>query len=192
VAVHPPSVSSPEAPPRLPVPKQTKDPVWSLKPWPVVVTVGGRDYEFPAATAADWLSVLMVEQIDLDDVVRYMAQDGEDLLYREDVGAELYDTILEVIDQVSGRPWWQAMRLISVATANWNVVGAEMLYRGVLPDQMSLSGWLDVLLIVILRLMDPKDVTMFTLQLENPPVQVIEGTQVEEEMSMSREQFLSM
>jgi hypothetical protein len=191
VAAHP-SVSSPEAPARLPVPKQTRDPIWSLKPWPVVVMVGGQDYEFPAATAADWLSVLMVEQVDLDDVVRYMAQDGEGLLYREDIGAELYDIVLEVIDQVSGRPWWQTMRLISVASANWNVVGAEMLYRGVLPDQMSLSGWLDVLLIVILRLMDPKDVTMFTLQLENPPVQAIEAGHVEEETGMSREQFLSM
>jgi len=184
-----PSVSEPEVP-RVHIPQQTKDPVWSLKPWPVILSVGGREVEFPAATAADWLAVLMVEPLDLDDVVLAMAVDGEELLFDETLGEEVYEACLEVLSTVCGRPWWQAMRLISVATANWNTVGGEMLYRGILPDNLSLSAWLDVLLLTIIKLLDPKDVTMFTLQLEKVPAEVID---VEvEEMEMDRNQFLSM
>lgn len=189
MAVRRPSVSEPDVP-RVQVPKQTLDPVWSLKPWPVTVTVKGRELQFPAFTAADWLSVLMTEPVDLDDVVRVLAMDGEQLLFDEGLGEELYEACLEAISAVAGRPWWQAMRLISVATANWNVVGGEMLYRGILANQLSLSAWLDVLLITIIKLMDPKHVTMFLLKLEQPPVEVIDGET--EELEMDRNQFLSM
>ena len=132
----------------------------------------------------------MVDPVDLDDVIRVMAVDGERLLFDEDLGSELEEACLDVLSLVSGRPWWQAMRLISVASANWNTVGGEMLYRGIFPDQLSLSAWLDVLLLTIIKLMDPKQVTMFTLQLERPPVDVIDGEA--QEMEMDRNQFLSM
>lgn len=186
-----PSASEPEIP-TVRVPNQTKDPIWSLRPWPVVVTANGRDVEFPAAPAADWLAVLMTDPIDLEDIIRLLATDGEKLLFDEDFGAESYEMCLEVISSVSGRPWWQAMRLINVAKANWNTVGAEMLYRGFFPGDVSLSAWLDVALVVIIKLMDPKQVTMFTMQLEMPPVDVIDGESQEQEMEMDRNQFLSM
>lgn len=187
-----PSVSSSNLPetPRVVIPRQTTDPIWSLKSWPVVLSVAGRDWEIPAASAADWLSVLMPSPVDLDEIVMTMVTDGESLLFNESVGEELEDLMLEVITLVSGRPWWQALRMITVAANNWNVLGGEMLYRGIIPDQVSLSQWLDVLLLVTIRSMDPKDVTMFTLQLENPPPEVIDT--VAEEIEMSRDQFLSM
>lgn len=176
--------------PRVIVPRQTTDPIWSLKSWPVVLSIGGRDWEIPAASAADWLSVLMPSPVDLDEIIMTMVVNGESLLFDESVGGELENVMLDVISLVSGRPWWQALRMIAVAVNNWNVLGGEMLYRGIIPDQVSLSQWLDVLLLVTIRSMDPKDVTMFTLQLENPPVEVVDS--VAEEMEMSRDQFLSM
>jgi hypothetical protein len=184
-----PSVPDLQAP-RVTIPNQTTDPIWSLKPWPVTLTIDGKDLEFPAATAADWLHVLMASPVDLDDVIAAMATEGEHILLDESIGAELYDACLDVISAVSGRPWWQAMRLISVVKANWNTLGGEMLYRGVLPDRMSLSAWLDVLLLVTIRSMDPKDVTMFTLKLEQQPAEVIDVEP--QELEMSRSQFLSM
>lgn len=176
--------------PRVIVPRQTTDPIWSLKSWPVVLSIGGRDWEIPAASAADWLSVLMPSPVDLDEIIMTMVVNGESLLFDESIGGELENVMLDVISLVSGRPWWQALRMIAVAVNNWNVLGGEMLYRGIIPDQVSLSQWLDVLLLVTIRSMDPKDVTMFTLQLENPPVEVVDS--VAEEMEMSRDQFLSM
>lgn len=183
-------VSAPDTP-RVQIPHQTLDPTWSLKPCPVVMTLHGQDYEFPAATAADWLQVLMEDPVDLDHVIRTMLPEGPELLFDESIGDELSEGCLAVISAVSGRPWWQTLRMISVAVAHWNVLGAEMLYRGFLPDQVSLSAWLDVLLLVTIRAMDPKDVTMFTLQLEQPPVDVIDAEEVEE-MTMSRDAFLAM
>jgi len=156
----------------------------------VVLSIGGRDWEIPAASAADWLSVLMPSPVDLDEIIMTMVTNGESLLFDESVGGELENVMLDVISLVSGRPWWQTLRMIAVAVNNWNVLGGEMLYRGIIPDQVSLSQWLDVLLLVTIRSMDPKDVTMFTLQLENPPVEVVDS--VAEEMEMSRDQFLSM
>ena len=158
----------------------------------MVLEIAGQDWAIPAASAADWLSVLMPSPVDLDEIIRTMVIDGEMLLFDESVGGELEDLCLDVISLVSGRPWWQALRLISVAVANWNVLGGEMLYRGIIPDQVSLSQWLDVLLLVTIRSMDPKDVTMFTLQLENPPAEIIDGESQVQEMEMSRDQFLSM
>lgn len=190
MAVRPSPSSGDLAVPRVTVPHQTTDPIWSLKSWPVTLEIAGQDWLIPAASAADWLSVLMPNPVDLDEMVRVMVVDGESLLFDESIGTELEELCLDVISMVSGRPWWQALRLISVAVANWNVLGGEMLYRGIIPDQVSLSQWLDVLLLVTLRSMDPKDVMMFTLQLENPPVDVIDVEA--DEMEMSRDQFLSM
>jgi hypothetical protein len=184
-----PSSQAPQ--PQVRIPQQTLDPVWSLKPWPVILTLHGRDYQVPAASAADWLSVLMVDSVDLDDVVRLMVEDGIALLLDETVGGELYDACLDIISQVAGRPWWQAIRLIGVAVKNWNTLGAEMLYRGVLPDQLSLSAWLDVLLMVTIKAMDPKDVMMFTLQLEKRPADVIDSVATEVP-DMDRNAFLAM
>lgn len=187
-----PSVSEVPEAPKIRIPNQTQDPIWSVKPWPIIVTVGGRDVEFPAASAADWLSVLMAESVDLDDLVRFLATDGEALLSDETIGAELYESCLSVITAASGRPWWLAMRLINVAKANWNTVGAEMLYRGFFPGDVSLSAWLDVLLVVIIKMMDPSKVTMFTMQLEQPPPEFIDEESQEQEMEMDRNQFLSL
>lgn len=180
--------SSPQ--PRVRIPKQTTDPTWSLKPWPVVVTMAGREYRFPEAVAADWLAVLMRDPPDLDLVISEMAEGGPELLLDESLGDELYEVCLEAIAAASGRPWYQALRLIQVAVSNWNVLGAEMLYRGFLPHMVSLSAWLDVLLLVTIRAMDPKDVTMFTLQLERPPTDEVEAET--SDLEMSRDAFLAM
>ena len=162
-----------------------------MKPLPVVLTIQGRDYEVPAAMAADWLLVLMQDPIELDDMVSTMVTDGEELLFDEAVGMELYDACLEVISHVSGRPWWQAMRLIAVATQNWNTVGAEMMYRGFLAQQVSLSAWLDVLLLVILKMIDPKEANMFLLRLEDPPKELDDGAEATEP-EMDRNAFLAL
>lgn len=154
----------------------------------------GQEVLFPAATAAEWLSVLMVQPPDLDEIVRLMSPQGLGLLFDESVGEELYEGILDVITVISGRPWFVALRLIGVAQDNWNVLGGEMLLKGVRADQMSLSAWLDVLLLVALRAMDPKDVMMFTLQLEKPPPSPgdEESQGFDELPPMDRNAFLSM
>jgi len=154
------------------------------------VELAGRTYTFPALPAVDWLSVLMAEDLDLERMVLELCPGGHVLLFEESLELDgLYEVLLDVIEQVSGRKWWIALRFIGVIRANWNVLGAEMFYRGIDPTRLSLSGWLDAMLVLTLKAMDPKDVTMFVSRLEvSPPGEEI----APEEMEMSADQFLSM
>jgi hypothetical protein len=58
---------------------------------------------------------------------------------------------------------------------------------------LSLAAWLDVMLVILIRCMDPKEVSMFVSRLELPPPSEMAAEQDRvEEMEMSVEQFLSM
>jgi len=176
---------------RIAVPKLTGDPVWALKPWPVIISAGGRDYEIPALPAADWLAVLMADPFDPDDVILSLVKDGRELLFTESVAADdLEHVCLDVISTVSARPWWVTLRLVTLARSSWSILGAELTLKGVRADQVPLAAWLDALLLLALRTMDSKDVTMFTLKLEEPPPEEIES--VAGEMEMSADNFLSL
>lgn len=176
---------------RITVPKLKGDPVWALKPWPVIISVGGRDFEIPALPAADWLAVLMARPFDPDDLILELVPNGSELLFLESVPAEDLDHIsLDVIATVSARPWWEVFRLVGMAQSSWSVLGAELILKGIRADQISLAAWLDALLLVALRTMDKDSVTMFMLQLEQPPPEEMES--VAEEMEMSADAFLSM
>jgi hypothetical protein len=81
------------------------------------------------------------------------------------------------------------MRLVDLARRSWDAIGGEMLSRGVDAGALSLSGWLDILLITVLRNMEQKDITLFNMRLEAPP----EGEQPEpEELEMSRSAFMAL
>lgn len=150
----------------------------------------GEEFEIPALPATDWLQVLMKENVNLEEILMELCPNGAGLLFDETLDPEeLWDILLNVIEQASGRHWWIAMRLIGVCRDNWNVIGAEMFYRGIDPNVLSLAGWLDAMLLLLIRAMDPKDVTMFTMRLEMVPA----GEEPDEdEMEISAEQFLSM
>jgi hypothetical protein len=157
----------------------------------VVVTVAGRDFEIPAMTAADWLTLLMVPNLDPFDVFPgLLDEEGIDTILAGNLSmAEFEEVAVEVIATASARSWWVALRLIDVARDSWDVIGAELGLRGVDATRLSLSSWLDVLLIIVLRNMDPKDVQMFTMRLENPPQGVEEGA---EEPTMTAQAFMAM
>lgn len=159
---------------RIRVPSIVTDPVASLKPWPLAVRVAGREYEVEPWSAADWLSVLMAEDLDLDDVLEVLAPDVADALYRsllqDQVTIEDYVALgTDLITVASGRPWYKALRLIGTMSRSWDVVGAELEKRGIDASRISLGAWLDVALITMLGLMEEKDVTMFVTKLEAPP-----------------------
>jgi hypothetical protein len=174
---------------KVAVPSQTRDPVGSLCPWPTTFRIKGRQFDIPAHSAAEWLAVLMAEDCAIEDVFLEFVPDGATLLLDAGLGFELDDVAKEIITTVSGRPWYVSLRLIQVMRGSWNILGATMLLRGVDATRMSLSGWLDVALLLLFQHLDPKDVAMVTAQLEMPPT----GEEVPaEEMEMSREEFLSL
>lgn len=176
---------------RISVPQQTKDPIASLCPWPFTVEAGGLDYTVPEWSAADWLRLLMDgENLSSEKVVLEMIPQGVQILMDETISnEEVVALSLAMLDLAGGRPWYITLRLVAVLLANWNVLGADILRSGVDPTAMSLSGFLDVALLQALRTMEESQVSMFVMQLEMPPP----GVDIpEEDMEMSREQFLSM
>lgn len=172
------------------IPVTNRDPVLSLRPWPVEVMAAGHAIEIPALPATDWLQVLMKVNPDLEEILVELCPQGVGLLLEESLSQEeLWDILLEVVEQASARHWWIALRIINVCRESWDILGAEMFYRGIDPNTLSLAGWLDAMLLVIIRAMDPKDVAMFNMRLEMVPA----GEEPDDkEMEMSPEQFLSM
>jgi hypothetical protein len=185
--------SAPESSSRVTVPKLNKDPIQSLCPHSVIIPVGMYEVEIPAMPAADWLSELMVPDLTLDNIFPgFLSEEDTDLveemIISGDLDIEEYEQIiLSVIETASARDWWVTFRLIEMARTNWDVLGAELTLRGVDAGQVSLSSWLDVILILALRNTDPKDATMFTMRLEAPPP----DTETEEP-EMAASQFMSM
>lgn len=180
---------------RITVPSFNRDPIQSMRPWPVVVTCCGRDVVIPALAAVDWLTILMGEEPQLDDIFPGLLSDEdadwvEDQIVAGRLGLEEFqDLILSIVETVSARRWWVAMRLIELARRSWDAIGSEMILRGVDAATLSLSAWLDVLLITVLKNSDPKEVTMLTLQLEAPPP---EQESEPEDPEMSRSAFMAL
>jgi hypothetical protein len=141
----------------------------------------------------DWLALLMDDQLTSESLIIALVPGGVSLLLEEGLDdADITRLGLDLIEAAGGRPWYISLRLIGVIKDNWGVLGAEILLRGVDATRLSLSAWLDVALLLTIRNMDPKDITMFTAQLEMVPPEEIQAGVEPQEMEMSRDQFLSM
>lgn len=146
--------------------------------------------------AVDWLAVLMSDDLHLDDVFPGLLADVdvdwvEERLLQGDLELDEYQRIVfDIIETASARKWYVTLRLIEVAKSSWDSIGSEMMLRGVDAAQVSLAAWLDILLITILRNMEQKDVTMFTMRLEAPPPE--EAQEAIEDLEMSRSAFMAM
>lgn len=180
------------AQPRLQVPGLNLDPIASLCPWPVTVTVGSERFEIPALPAVDWLCVLMVEDLSLYDVVPGLFDSTDVPRFIDALSESDEDTQLLALDAIrvaSGREWWVALRLLAAARAHWHVLGPQMLQHGADAERLSLSGWLDVLTVQFVACLRPENGTMALLQLEMVP----EGFEPQEDtLEISEDQFLAM
>lgn len=140
----------------------------------------------------------MSDRIDLYDIVPRMCGPAfedeiiEALLAEKIEVADLKRASLNVLSSVSGRPWWFTLRLIKTAVASWEIVGGELAFRGVDADKLSISAWLDAVLLICIRGLESAKVTMFMSQLEIPPPEELEDGEESEEMMISADQFLTM
>jgi len=184
-----PSSPASETATRAPVPNLILDPIWSLRPWSTTLIIEGVSFEVPPLTAADWLSYFMLPEVDMDGFVMQFLPALEDEVNALHVGADkLYEAILSLFEQVAARRWWVAIRLIQAARQSWHILGPELAFKGIDASKVSLSLWLDSVLLLMMRFMEAKDTTMFTMKLEMPPP----GAEAQaEEMEMTADAFLS-
>ena len=178
-------------PQRVPVPHLNRDPVWSLRIWPVTFAVGGVEFEVPAMSAAEWLTLLMVKTPDVEGLIE-LVPGLDEAIYTEQVPIqEAYEVLPDVIGAACGRDWWVGLRLIATALDHWDLIGGQMILKGVDPTTISLSAWLDAFLLTLLRSMEDADANRFLLQLESRPPEV-HGEPHTEQFEMSAGQFMSM
>lgn len=190
----PPSGGSPD----IQLPAFVNDPVWALAPWPVTVELGATQWQIPALPAADWLMVLMQNPLSLSSLLpglldEHDVQSFTDALVDGEEGFEdLTQVCQDLVATVSARPWYVALRLISVAAGSWDNIGGELVLRGVDAQRLSLAAWLDAAYLVMLRSMKQESITMWLLKLELPPPQVGGEEQLEAEPEMSRDAFMGL
>lgn len=151
------------------------DPTSSLRPYELIVTLGGRDYTVRAAYADEWLSILLQEDLDLADVIPGMLaeEDQETLATATWDGLiddqEIQEVALEVIKEVSGRDWWWTLHLLWSATGAWLVAYGRMVAQGIDPTRIPLGAFLDAMYLTFVQNMDKEHRSEFDRMLEQPP-----------------------
>lgn len=186
-------------PPRVEVPKHNVDPVWSLCPWPLVITTHGQIFEVPAEPAVTWIKHLMPTPKQETDPDLLMLLDEllptvDDFWFDSALPPEeLYELIQDIITTVAARPWWLTLRMMAVASSAWHILGPKMIMNNGDPTKLSLAAWLDLLMYLIMDSVDPEKATMFVMQLEAPPAGLL-SPEEEQELVPPMEQslFLAM
>lgn len=146
-------------------------------------------------SAAEWLTYLMHDVVDLFDIVPGLCGDEFERMVFEQMmdgvitKEDLRRVALDTLSAVTGRPWWFSMRLIKSTQMSWEIIGGELAFRGVDASRLSIAGWLDAVLLICLRNMESAKVTMFMSQLEAPPQEEMANV---EDMEMSADTFLAL
>lgn len=156
--------------------------------------INGQDVEIPALPAADWLSALMGPGDLMDIFPGLLDEDDADWVEGELFGERLsmealQDIQIDVLDTVTGRPWYVSLRLIAVARSNWDSMAGEILKEAD-ATRLSIAGWLDVVYLLILRNLEQNKVQMFVSQLELPPVGY--ATEDPQDLEMSPDAFMAL
>jgi hypothetical protein len=173
------------------LPELVTNPLASIRATPTEVQVAGEWITIPALSAADWLELLMIEDVDLDTVFPGLAEEAD----QEFVLDQLLDgqlhvndvekLALQVITEVSGRPWWVAYRMIQIAKVAWSTLGGRLILSRIDATQISLSAWLDALWLVLFESINRDKWTMLSAQIEAvPPSEMPENPLESMEMSM--------
>jgi hypothetical protein len=153
------------------------DPLASLEPFDLEIEVAGRDFLLPAAPAVDWLRIFLANNPTLDDILPGMAgPQCRAHLYRSMMAGsftteEWKQLLLDIIEAVSGRRWWQALNLINAMKepANWTPVHGHLLLRGIDVRQVSLAAWLDATYALVTENMDKDEKIKFQLAIDTVP-----------------------
>jgi hypothetical protein len=179
------------------------DPLASLRVAELVVPFAGIEHTIPAYPAAKWLEVLFAQPLDLEAVFPGLAGLDAELAVNTALvdGAatqeDLEQIIYEVLEAVSGRRWWVALRLCLTVRAHWEWVGGAMARSGLTPFDVPLGFWLDGAYATMVHEMasnastedDLRKIADWSHALTTPPVSQIRK---EADDVMDRDAFLAL
>lgn len=151
------------------------DPTASLRGWPVVVTLGGRDYHLRPALAAEWLPILLENPIDLSLILPGMAGEADDEALEEALlagtvsAADIGEACQEVISMAAGREWWWATNLLASVAGAWMAIFGTLVAQGLDVTRLPLGAVLDAMYATCAARMDKQHLQDFNRQLNMPP-----------------------
>jgi len=147
----------------------TSDPYAMISRTPVNLAVAGVRVEVPYAPAGAWMVELrqpFTVALTMSDTA---SQDRllDAMVERGGVAGPLRTASLDLLRQVSGRPfWWETLRLAGLGAGD--LLG-EMTLRGVDPWSVSLGQWCSAVYAACTRNAKLEDVLKFDAQLGFPP-----------------------
>lgn len=142
---------------RKPIALGQRNPFASIDSAPLVGILDNDHYVLEDGLwAADWLEHLMQPVINLDELVFDILDDESVEALRRDLNSGRHEVgdvrgmVKALIEQASGRPWWETINICAVAHASWDVVGGELALNHI-DGRVSLAVWLDAAWLLLRR-----------------------------------------
>jgi hypothetical protein len=119
----------------------TVDGVAALRCWPIDLDIVGRQHRIGPRPALDWIVAMTGSWADIvPGLVDPDDLDLTDRIARGEVGyGDLATAARDAIAAAAGLPWWVAMRLVQISTANLSVAGE--LAASTDATRISLAAW---------------------------------------------------
>lgn len=152
------------------------DALAALRIWGLDVDLGGTTLTIPPRSARDWFEAILRED-PLPIVPGLMDDDDqqavEDLLLDGSTNLdEVVERSRQALQEIAGRPWWEADRLIRSAAESWTIIGGELTRLGVDLEKVSLAAALNAIYVICVRTMTEEERSRFDADLRMPPVGV--------------------
>lgn len=146
----------------------------SLAASPVTVEAAGRSWTLPAQPASAWIRAVnsnncpwsifpaMLCGDDLRDALDMLADPDQDAYEWRKAG-------FNALRQSSGRPWWEALRLVAVCDDSTGALVGKLTVSGVDPDHTPFARWCAAVYSVLTDGADSKELVKFNMKLQVPP-----------------------
>lgn len=136
---------------------------------PLTVTVAGVTVTLPWRPAAEWVAHLDKLHVLAARLADAQGRDTLAQLVAERSGAaeQLKNESLRILEQVTGRKWWEGGRLLATS-ADTEILG-RLVLAGVDPWQRSVGEWAAAVYALCLKDQDQKGRDKFVFTLSLPP-----------------------
>lgn len=151
------------------------DPLASMRCWAIELELGGRTFDVPALSAADWWPVL--SSGDLGSILDFVVSLPDDPFNLDEMllagslpSGELTEVLTDAIEATAGRSLHAAFVLATVANGQWAGINGALAARGFRWDQQPLGAALDAIYAEVVGRLDKDGLTKFLALLDDESV----------------------
>jgi len=146
----------------------------SLAALPVTVAAANRAWMIPSRSATEWIRAVNADECpwsvfpgllgtsDMRGALDYIAVGAIDDYEARCAG-------FSAIRQASGRPWWEALRLVGACDDQMGSLMGALCVAGVDPDRIPFARWCAAVYHTMTQGADSKELMKFNAKLQSPP-----------------------